>query len=106
MGFRGGKLAMADIAAVGKLRSYVFLAATRYALARSLRDGLKSLPIWPPTCCVNYFDGKASEPGLPWQGSKALEETCVHSYWRPGEGYADETSPVAPRAARLTSASR
>ena len=43
MGFRGGKLAMADIDAAESwllLQSYDFWQLTRYALARTMRVGL------------------------------------------------------------------
>jgi len=48
MGFRGGKLAMADIDAAESWQlaaQLFFWQRTRYALARALRDGVKSLPI-------------------------------------------------------------
>ena len=35
---------------------------------------------------------------MPCQGSKALRETCVHSYWRPGGGEGGEDARRAAGA--------
>ena len=70
MGFRGGKLAMADIAAVGKLamlRSAVFWQRRRYATGLSLRVGVVIGS--PMLTRPRQFFGRGTtvDPGQAWQ---------------------------------------
>ena len=109
MGFRGGKLAMADIARCGKLAiaaQLYFWQRRRYAHARSLRDGVNFAPDEPIRRTQLFRWPRPTSRILLDRGPK-LSERHVFTLTGIYEGR-KATSRKQPRraAGRLTSASR